>query len=327
MTIKSHNIIALCVLALACTTAAFAQETEMPQQENYPQDQHEPPQQQVIQQQVPQQYPQQYPQNPQQPVYYAVPQPTNNVQYIVVPQSQYQAQNQQGYMPPPQPQQPVAVPPVTPRQGKACFFMGVNMDFYASTLSFESDNHYVNYLSNTYYDDDYRVNHEYDGKGISMELLLGVLIKDMVGIRGIIGIGEQEGESSYSGSKEQCSKEYCINTDTELADFSFGVAMAVFPFNQASNVMYNSYVEGAVGFALHSFEDDLADDFDHSMSATLYMKVEIGKLFHIGEAWNVGVGMAYSYNFEYDDYDEYQHEEERHTFWVGVRFVRKRNYF
>ena len=96
MTIKSHNIIALCVLALACTTAAFAQETEMPQQENYPQDQQEPPQQQVVQQPVPQQYPQ----NPQQPVYYAVPQPTNNVQYIVVPQPQYQAQNQQGYMPP-----------------------------------------------------------------------------------------------------------------------------------------------------------------------------------------------------------------------------------
>lgn len=322
MTIKFHNIIALCALTLACATTAFAQETEAIQQESYPQDQQEPPQQQVVQQQVPQQYPQ----NPQQPVYYAVPQPTNNVQYIVVPQPQYQAQNQQGYMPPPQPQQPVAVPPVTPRQGKACFFMGFNMNFYASTLSFEETQDY----DYNYYDD-YRVNHEYDGKGINMEFLLGILIKDIVGIRGTFGFGEQKGESSYSGSKNRCSNNRCTDIETELADFSFGIATTVFPFNHANNAMYNSYVEGAFGFAIHSFDDELADYFEHSMAATLYMKIEIGKLFHIGETWNAGFGMAYSYNFlddtEHDYSEDYRHEEERHTFWVGVRFVRKRNFF
>lgn len=303
-----HNIAALCALALACASTGFAQDN--------------PQQQDVPQQQAPQQ-------NPQQPVYYVVPQQTNTVQYVVVPQAQYQQQNQQAYMPPPQPQQPVVVPPLAPRESKVTLFMGLDINFYASSMTYKRDEDHI--VSDN--DIEYETEHLYSGLGVNMGLSLGVLIKDFIGIRGFFDIGEQSGESDYWNYRMRCSNDSCSNVDTDVTDFIFGISATLFPFNRTNGngALYNAYIQGDFALNLRNYDDDFAKTFDHTSSATFFMKIEIGKLFSISETWNAGIGIAYAIDINDvtsydDDHDSFIDETEgRQSFWAGVRFVRKKN--
>lgn len=297
-----HNIAALCALALTCATTGFAQDN--PQQQ-------EVPQQQAT----------------QQPVYYVVPQQTNTVQYVVVPQAQYQQQSQQAYMPPPQPQQPVPVPPVPRRESRISLFMGFDINFYASSMYYERDEDFVAGNDNATYETE----HLYSGLGGSLGISAGVLIKDIIGVRGFFDIGIQSGESDYWNYRIRCRNDSCSNVDTELTDFIFGVSATLFPFNRSNGAMYNSYVQGDLAMDIQYYDDDFAETFDHTGSASFFMKIEIGKLFSISETWNVGVGIAYSIDFlSFSTYDEEQDTFTdqvggKQSFWAGVRFVRKKN--
>ena len=334
---RIHNIIAIC--AFACATTGFAQEADIAQQEAMPQETSEQEtfqqdqqdqqytqdqtQQQEFIQQAPQQNPQQIPQqNPQQPVYYAVPKPTGNVQYVVMPQQN--PPPQQVYMVNPQPQQTYAVPPVQQRQSSLSLFMGLGVNFYISTLTYEEDNDYS-------YDSDYEAQHDFDGKGFNIEGDLGILIKDFIGIRGFFGIGEQSGESKYWNSNVRCDRDSCSDVETDVVHIFLGISATLFPFNKSDNPMYNAYVEGAFGLSIQTFDDEVAELFDREGSATMFLKLEVGKLFRISETWNVGVGVAYSLDITaetyHDSYEDTYYSDVKHSFWAGVRFVRKKNSF
>lgn len=319
MTIKSHNITALCAVALICATSSFAQEEDSLQQETIQQDVQESPQQED--QQEPLQ--QEAQQNPQQPVYYAVPKPTGNVQYIVMPAQNQQPQ--QTYVVNPQ-QQPQVIPPAPKKESSLSLFMGLGVNFYISTMSFEEDDEYS-------YESDYEAQHDFDGKGFNIEGNIGFLIKDFLGFRGFFGIGEQSGESSFSGSNIRCnmSNNCELEADTDLLQILLGVSATLFPFNKRDNPMYNAYIEGAFGVSIQSYDGDYIKQMERDGSATILMKFEVGKLFRISQTLNAGFGVAYSLDISaeayHDSYEDTYYSEIKHSFWVGVRFVRKKNSF
>ena len=286
----------LCALSLAGASACFAQE---------PSTEQEAPQQ-----------------SPQQPVYYAVPAQTQNVQYVVMPAAQA-PQPQQTYMVTPQPV-PVQVQVRKPKQSVLSFFMGLDLNFYASSLYFEEDNDYE-------YNSDYAAEHEYKGNGFNAGISMGILIKDFIGVRGLLNLGMQSGESSYWSSKIRCYGDSCSNIDTDVIDFEMGISGTLFPFNSTDNPMYNAYLEGAFGMALHEYDDDYALDFERDFSATMFIRLEVGKLFSIDNSWNVGFGVAYVLDIQYDNvqysYEETYYSDIKHSIWAGVRFARKLNKF
>ena len=200
------------------------------------------------------------------------------------------------------------------------------MNFYISTMSFEEDDEYS-------YESDYEAQHDFDGKGFNIEGNIGFLIKDFLGFRGFFGIGEQSGESSFSGSNIRCntSNNCELEADTDLLQILLGVSATLFPFNKRDNPMYNAYIEGAFGVSIQSYDGDYIKQLERDGSATILMKFEVGKLFRISQTLNAGFGVAYSLDISaeayHDSYEDTYYSEIKHSFWVGVRFVRKKNSF
>ena len=312
MTKLPLKFITLCTLATSM--AAFAQEEPVqqdnPQQPVY-QYQQAAPQQPVYQQAA-----------PQQPVYYAVPQNSQNVQYVSMPPAQAPQQNQAMYAPA-QPQQGSVVPPKQ-RKSKVSFFMGIDMNFYLSSMTYETDEEYK-------YDSDLHAEHTFDGKGVNAGAAVGLLIKDIIGIRGFFGLGKQSGQSSYRSSDISCPAESCSDIDADVTNIALGASTTFFPFNRSLGPMYNSYIEGAVGISIHLYDDDYdyADRFERDGSILTFFKMEVGKLVPLNEFFNVGFGIAYSLDIAsemYSDSDEdIDRGEFKHSLWVGVRFARKTN--
>ena len=286
-----HILTALCTLALAGATVAFAQD---------PSSEQEAPQQ-----------------SPQQPVYYAVPAQTQNVQYVIMPAAQA-PQPQQTYMATPQPQ-PKAIPPKTPAESRISFFTGIDMNFYASTESFEEDRKFR-------YESDYEATHSFDGKGFNAGITVGVLFRDIAGLHALFNIGEQSGKSNYWNDSRKNSD---YHTESSAVDVAFGVSGTFFPFNMFKGALYNSYIDGTIGMSIHEFDDEFAVDFGRAEASTAFIKLELGKLYPISKYWNIGFGVAYIFEFLNDDYiDTYEKSstyDRRHSIWAGIRFAIKRN--
>lgn len=285
----------LCALTLAGAPACLAQELSTEQ---------EPPQQ-----------------SSQQPVYYAVPSQKENVQYIVMPSTQA-PQPQQTYVVTPQPQpqpQPYAITPKARPESRISFFAGLDVNFYASTDEFEEERQYR-------YRTDYEGNHTFDGNGFNAGLALGILFRDIAGLRGFVNIGEQSGESDYWNISKRKSN---YHAESEVVDFAFGVSGTLFPFNRFKGFIYNTYIDASVGISLHEFEDEFAVDFGRNDATTSFFRLELGKLFPLSKYWNVGFGIAYVFENNHDIYEDSYEEssayEMRHSFWAGVRFAFKRN--
>ena len=335
MTKKFHGTIALCVIALACAIPGFAQDS-YPQQDSLQQQQSPQPdtlQQDTLQQDSLNQAALQEEAPPQETPEQETPQLDSLQQDSLKQDSLKQDSIKQA---PPQqapaylsqlmalkqtpeqaPQQPVA-PPAPPRQRSVGFFMGINADFYYSELDCDRDG-------------SDEVEQSYEGKGANFTLGIGILIKDFVGIRGILGIGAQNGDSYYKATRNKSNWDYREiydgnwnyreiydnETTTDVTDFTFGVSATIFPSNRKRNALYNFYIEGSTGLTMHSFADKYAEDLNRSISATSILKIELGKLFPITDTFNVGAGLAYSFNI--NDY------ENRTSIWAGVRLVHKRN--
>ncbi|MBO7413932.1 MAG: hypothetical protein J6U20_09780 [Fibrobacter sp.] len=325
MTKKFHGTIALCVIALACAIPGFAQDS-FPQQDSLQQQQSPQPdtlqqdtlQQDTLQQDSLNQAALQEEAPPQESPEQETPQLDTLQQDSLKQDSIKQAPPQQApayhsqlmalkQTPEQAPQQPVA-PPAPPRQRSVGFFMGINADFYYSELDCDKDG-------------SDEVEQSYEGKGANFTLGIGILIRDFVGIRGILGIGAQNGDSYYKATRNNGNwyyrEIYDNETTTDVTDFTFGVSATIFPSNRKRNALYNFYIEGSTGLTMHSFADKYAEYLNRSFSATSILKIELGKLFPITDTFNVGAGLAYSFNI--NDY------ENRTSIWAGVRLVHKRN--
>ena len=204
--------------------------------------------------------------------------------------------------------------------------MGIGVNFYASVMNFDESESHHGY---SYKEEESE--HRFSGKGANVDWAMGVLIKDIVGIRGFFGLGKQSGHSNYWSSEIQCPKGNgrCNGIKSEDTDFNFGASTIVFPFNQSVGPMYNAYLEGAFGFSIHFFDDERADEYDRDVSGTMFLKFEMGKLYALNEWFNVGIGVAYTLDFASDhtdtSYREFTSDETKHSFWIGLRFVRKWN--
>lgn len=300
---KQHLFAALVAFALVNTGLCFAQE-ESSEAASY-ESTEETPTEEATSEDAPVQAP--------QPVYYAVPSQPQAVQYVVVPAGQT---NQ-----PAMGQGPGV--PVKERKSNVSLLFGVDLSFYLTGQSYDEDSEYDLSTSS----DDVYASQTYDGKGFAGGISLGALIKDFVGIRGFVNVGMQSGETSYENKDVRCDS--CHDISTDLTDVRFGVEGTFFPFNSSRGAMYNAYIDLMIGVAVHVFDDPFAADFEREVTATAVTKFEVGKLFPISESWNVGFGVAYSLDFQYEyttsNTQEIDYSDLANSLWVGIKFVRKKN--
>lgn len=286
---KKHLILALFAFALANAGICFAQEETADQEES----------------------------QAQQPVYSAEPAPqTQNIQYIVMPPEKKQPEAAAAPV-----QQENPLPP--PRESKFSLLFGADLSFYLTSQSYDEDSDYDLNTSR----DDVVASQDYSGKGFAFGFSLGTLIKDFIGIRGFLNVGLQSGKGSYENKEIPCDS--CSDLSTDLTDVRFGVEGTLFPFNGSRSAMYNSYLDLMLGAAFHSRDDEAARYFDRDETNSLFAKIEVGKLFPISTSWNVGFGIAYSLDLQFQytvsDLEQIDYCDIGHSLWVGARFVYKKN--
>ena len=306
---KQHLFAALVAFALVNTGLCFAQE-ESSETASY-ESTEETPAGEATSEEAPVQAP--------QPIYYIVPAQTQAPQNVPAPAEKSHYTNISETTA----SQPLPVATSSVRESRVSLFFEADLSYYLTSQSYEEESEYD--LS-TSRDDVYAYQY-YDGQGFAVGLSLGAVIKDFIGLRGFINIGMQSGESSYESKDVRCDS--CSNISTDWTDYRFGAVATLFPFNSTRNALYNSYLDITLGAAIHERDDDVAEYYDREVTATGYLKFEIGKLFPISKSWNIGFGVAYSldYSFTYSvsSTEEIDYGDFGHSLWVGARFAFKRN--
>lgn len=282
------NPVALALFISLAGQAAFAQDTVFVSQ--VPPPQAEP---QTELQTVPQENP--------QPDYQAAPQ-------AAAPAPTYQAAPQPVYQAVPQPAPQSVYQPVpqnaeltNPRRSSFYLNGGLGVNFAYFYYNHITHNEYYNQHSQTKYDG--------SGIGLTAELTLGVIIKELIGIHGTIEFSNINGE--YDINSEQKND---VDTDIDAMMFAFGPGLTVLPFSRAGNFLEGTYFSAKLLYAIILLNMPQTNHVDNSKDSFIGVgaSLEIGKDWHLSEKANAGVALkweliGFSSNDELDEKEHYKH--------------------
>jgi hypothetical protein len=259
------NPVALALFISLAGQAAFAQDTvfvsQVPPPQTAPQEAQQQDYQAAPQAAAPAPTYQIVPQTAPQPVYQAAPQPA--------PQPIYQDE--------PQKQDPSNV-------RRSSFYLngglGVNFAYF----------YYNDRTHNYAYDQDIKTKFDGFGIGLTGEITLGFLIKELIAIHGTVEFSNINGE--YDINAEQKKD---VDTDIDAMIFGFGPGLTVFPFSRREGFLQGTFVSAKLMYELvllnmpNTHNTDNAKDLYLGIGFTL----EVGKDWHITSKANGGVALRW----------------------------------